>query len=179
MRRAALVLVVAALLAAPADARIRLGDGIGGVRLGMTQAQVQRALGKPLGVERGRAAFGGETLTLHFGYAAYDVELRRVDGAMRVVRVATGLLKERTPEGIGVGSLETELTKAYPKVRCTAPEARRFRDGRIRGFGPRTCVLREGRAETQFLVRQQRRFNREEHWVSRTAEVFEVSVRAL
>ena len=56
---------------------------------------------------------------------------------------------------------------------------RRTRFGTVFGYGPRACVLREGRTETEFMVRQQERFNREDRWVSRTAEVFEISVRAL
>lgn len=179
MRVAAAAALAALVAAGAADARIRVGESIGGVRLGMTRAQVERVLGKPLGSDRERAAFGAETLTLYFGFAAYDVEFRGRDGQLRVSRVATGLRSEKTPEGISVGSSEVDLLKRYADVVCTKPQPRRTRRGTFFGFEPRTCAIRNGSVETAFATRQRRRFNSEDRWVTRTAEIYEISVRAL
>ena len=167
----------ALVLAGAADARIRVGEEIGGVRLGMTRAQVERVLGKPLGIEQVKGSFGARSLVLHFGYGAYDVELRG-RGEPRVVRIVTGLRSERTPEGIGVGSNEVELLKTL-KPSCSPPRQRLTSRGAFFGYLPRSCSLRSGRAETTFSVRQRRRFGGVDRWVSRTAEVYEISIRAL
>lgn len=179
--RTAVALGLAALALAPAaGARIQPGVGIGGVRLGMTEAQVRHVLGKPLGVESERGRFGARRLILHFGYAAYDVVLEARSGPPRVVEVATGLRKEKLPNGIGVGATEWEATRALKELACTKPvPVISQRTGRVLGFEPRRCTLRTARAETVFLVSPRERFSFDERWHPKRAVVLEVRVRAL
>jgi hypothetical protein len=183
MRRLAPALVLLAALApAPsAGARIVPGQSIGGVRLGMTEAQVRKVLGTPLGVEQRRGRFGARRLALHFGYAAYDVELEaRRSGALRVVEIATGLRSERLPNGIAVGATEFQAAKALKELRCARPvQIVSPRTGDVIGFRPRTCTLRGQGAETVFFVSPRRRFSREARWRPREAVVLEVRIRAV
>jgi hypothetical protein len=94
--------VVAALLAASAVATIVPGQGLAGVRLRMSEAQVRAALGAPLTVTRTRGALGFLVTRLH--YARVTVDLQRLGGEPVVVRVLTTSPGERTASGVRVGS---------------------------------------------------------------------------
>jgi hypothetical protein len=182
MRTLAVLASLAALALAPAAAgRIVPGTSIGGVRLGMTEAQVRDVLGKPLGVEHERGRFGASRVVLHFGYAAYDVELEaRGAAAARVVEVATGLRSERLPNGLAVGASEFQAAKALKSLACARPvPIVSQRTGDVVGFQPRRCTLRQPHAETVFLVSPRRRFGREPRWRPRETVVLEIRIRAL
>jgi hypothetical protein len=125
MRSLALVgVVVAAFAAAQASATpqttqvIRPAQAIGKIRLGMTEAQLRRAMGRPRAVIQRRASFGLRAFELQYGFADYTARLFGRPGRLRVVRVATTLVRERTRTGVGVGSLERAVVRAYPRVRC-------------------------------------------------------------
>ena len=109
---------VALVRAGPADGAIRPGVGIGPIRLGMTEQQVRRALGRPNTVQRARA---GRIYVVSLNFymrGDYRVTLRGPRGAVRVILVGTVSEDEKTPEGIGIGSSEKDLRGAYPSMRC-------------------------------------------------------------
>jgi hypothetical protein len=160
-RSVALLSVVAGLtVAASAGAAsqssqlIRHGVGVGKARLGMTEAQVRAALGRPTWVVQRRTGFGGVRRELQFGEAAYSVVFRRRAGAFRAVAVNTILSRERTPEGLGVGSLETRVRRAYgSRLRCEPLRTRLARGSTMRVLvsNTRSCALpTSGRTETVF-----------------------------
>ncbi len=119
-----LALAACVLASAPAGAApttqtlIRPAVGIGKLRLGMTEAQVRRAMGRPTFVARRRGAFGLQTVEFQYGFAEYTVRLRGRAGRLRAVRVGTTLVRERTPQGVGAGSLERRVLRTYRSVRC-------------------------------------------------------------
>lgn len=159
LARAALVLAAGAALVAAATAGgssqlVRHGVGIGKVRLGMTEAQVRAALGRPTWVVQTRAGFGGVRRELQFGEAAYSVGLRRRVGGFRAVAISTILSRERTSEGLGVGSPETRVRRAYgTRLRCEPLRTRQRQGSTTRALvsNRRSCALATpGRTETVF-----------------------------
>lgn len=101
-----------------ADSAIRLGDGIGPIRLGMTEAQVRRALGRPDNVRRARAGRIHIVSLNYYLRGEYRVTLRGPRGGVRVSLVGTISRQQRTPGGLGIGSSETRLRDTYPNLRC-------------------------------------------------------------
>lgn len=100
------------------DASIRPGLGIGGVRLGMTQAQVRAALGKPAAVvRRERRGFGSEYVEFEWNLAAWTVAFAGQPSRLRVVKVATTLRTQRA-RGVGPGSVVRAVSNAFPAARC-------------------------------------------------------------
>ena len=61
---------------------------------------------------------GTRTVDYEFGSGSYAVQVLGAPGRFPVVRVHTPLRRERTPRGIGPGSLERKLLRAYPATRC-------------------------------------------------------------
>jgi len=119
---------IALLAAQSAAATIKPQRGMSGLWLGMTKAQVQNKLGRPIGTGGGR-----------FYYARVWVGFR----LGRVAEVTTTRSTERTPSGVGVDSSEADVRRAYPAVVC-APAA---------GF--RRCRLgtgKPGSRATDFLL---------------------------
>jgi hypothetical protein len=94
------------LLAPPPP--IAAGHGMGGVRLGMTQAAVVRRLGPRVSAGGGR---------LH--YALLDATLR----GGRVVLLATTSPRLRTPQGFGVGT-RVERLQRLPHLVCNLDPGR-------------------------------------------------------
>ena len=115
---AACLLASSAAAAPTAKTVIRPALGIGKLRLGMSEAQVRRAMGRPRFVVTRRGAFGLRSVEYQYGYAEYTVRLSGRTGRMRAVRVGTTLLRERTPQGVGVGSLERSVLRTYRAIRC-------------------------------------------------------------
>lgn len=112
--------LAAAAAPAPAPERlIRPGRGIGPVELGMTLRAVKRALGQPAAVaRRDEEAVGGEYVELQWVQSRWTVGLRRVDGALRVVRVATTVPGMRTSGGTGPGSRPRQVLREFPRATC-------------------------------------------------------------
>jgi hypothetical protein len=151
---AACVLVLAGSgAAAPsADTLIRPGKSIGKAQLGMTEAQVRRALGPPLAVVRKRTGFGRSTVELQYADFNLFVELRTRRGALRVVRVTTLQRSERTVLGIGIGSRRATLLARYGKrVVCAKPEVSEPRRGRVFVHG-QSCSIAGGGSRTVFRL---------------------------
>lgn len=100
------------------DGAIRPGAGIGPIRLGMTELQVRRALGRPSTVHRARA---GRIYIVSLNYymrGEYRVTLRGPRGAVRVSLVGTISPEQRTSQGLGIGTSEARLRDAYSSLRC-------------------------------------------------------------
>lgn len=181
---ASLAVLVAVGTAGASSQLIRHGVGIGKVRLGMTEAEVRAALGPPTATVRSRTGFGGARLELQFDEAAYTVVLRKRGSGFRAVSVSTIVSQERTREGLGVGSLETRVRRAYgARLRCEALRTRPIDDrGGPRMLVPpeRNCVLATaGATQTVFRSVVKGRFP----WVRLTpddwprARVYLVTVR--
>jgi hypothetical protein len=163
--------------AAPAhDLVIRPGVGIGKVRLGMSLAQVRAAWGKPQAVTATR-----RRIELQYDFAAYVVTLSRSRGQGRVVSVATTLAKERTPEGIGVGSPETRLRRAFRgELRCD-PLDLMFMPGYpypVLAANRRECTLGDPRGPHTTFVTKMRPFTFLANDWSKKARVYEVVIHA-
>ena len=109
---AGLLVAVAATAVGPVEARpardalIRPGVGIGRIQLDMPLAKVRAVLGKPTSVaKRRRLGFGSEYVEYTWGDApAWRVGVLGRPGSQLVVVVATGLAREKTRSGVGVGS---------------------------------------------------------------------------
>lgn len=110
-----------------ARAAVIPGKGIGSVGLGMSLAQVRRALGQPtLAVRRLILPSGGRYVEYSWevdgprGIDTWTVGLRSggKGQSLRVVRVATTLRSQRTREGLGVGSRPRAIVARYPSVSC-------------------------------------------------------------
>ena len=108
MRRLAAIAsaaVLAGSAAADASATIVPQNGMSGVALGMTKAQVRARLGGPIGTGGGR-----------WYYARVWVGFR----AGRAVEIMTTRSTERTAGGLGVDSSESSLRASYPGLKCAA-----------------------------------------------------------
>jgi hypothetical protein len=111
-RLVVLAAVVGSLVAAVASASaepqrslpIRIGQGIGPINLGMTGAQVYRALGRPRTVVERRTIAGRPYVELEYGYGLWSVGFLGRKGQRRVVLVLTALPRHRTPQGLGVNT---------------------------------------------------------------------------
>jgi hypothetical protein len=116
---AAFVLAAGSASASPQrDTLVRPGVGIGKVRLGMTFAEVRRALGRPEAVlERQRLGFGAHYAEYAWGGSEWIVAVYGRDDRPRVVSVATGVQRERTRRGVGVGSTERAVRRTLG-ARC-------------------------------------------------------------
>jgi hypothetical protein len=113
---------IALLVASPAVATIRPQKGMSGLWLGMTKAQVQAKLGRPIGTGGGRYYYARVWVGFRLG---------------RVVEITTTRSSERTASGVGVDSTEAQVRRAYPSVVC----------GQAGGF--RRCRLGSGNPGTR------------------------------
>jgi hypothetical protein len=108
----ALIVVGCAMTAGSAGAGparnevIRPGVGIGRIELNMRLAAVRHLLGKPTSIaKRRRLGFGSEYVEYTWGEAPnWRVGVLGRPGNQLVVMVATGLAREKTRTGVGVGS---------------------------------------------------------------------------
>jgi hypothetical protein len=149
-RLSALALLAAAAVAAGTAAAanesnlvIRPGQAIGKFRLGMTEVALRRAVGRPRFVVHRAPTFGLRRVEYQYGLGAeYIATLVGRPGRLRVTRVSTIALRERTPRGIGPGSLERELRRAHPGVQCTPLRMKTWPNGLSFLERPnRTCTL--------------------------------------
>ena len=122
---AAIAAVAPSAAAAPArSVPIRPGVGIGPINLGMTGAQVYRALGRPRTVVERRTIGGGPYVEFEYGYGLWTVGLYGRKGERRVVLVLTALARHRTPLGIGVGTPIRQVERRMGDVRRRLCDAR-------------------------------------------------------
>ncbi len=123
MRCFAAVALAASIFAATAQATIKPARGMSGVSLGMTAAQVQSKLGRPIG----RAS-------TRWYYARVWIGFRN----RRVVEVTTTRGTERLANGLGVDSSEAQLRSAFSRLKCEP--AGGFRRCRLGSGEPGTRV---------------------------------------
>jgi hypothetical protein len=114
MRQAAIGLVLLMVLAlaatgsAQSTATVRPGDGIGPVKLGMTPAEVQAALGGPPSQQYANGWSLWETQKIDvFFYKGKALMIDTEDTALA------------TAEGIRIGSTDVDLIKAYGAPVCS------------------------------------------------------------
>jgi hypothetical protein len=181
---AAVVAAASAAAAPTSDALIRPGTSIGKVRLGMSEAAVRRSAGRPWAVVRKQLGFGRQEVELQYADGELFVVLRGPRSALRVVRVVTFQRSERTASGVGVGSREGALLRAYRgKLRCTKLQTAR-RAGTLFVVDDRTCTLSSRGARTFFRIDGRvestwdtTRWSRLEEW-AKNARIVEVGVEA-
>jgi hypothetical protein len=124
----ALAAIALALLFVPSasatEVTIVPGVGIGKLKLGMTQAQVEKVLGKDYLVDE-RASVGGAAYhELGWNFASWSVGLLQGKGTFRVVQVATTVRSQRTLNTIGAGSTFKSVVRAFPRAICGVRYAR-------------------------------------------------------
>ncbi len=104
---------IGVLLSSTASANIIVGQSIGGVKLGMTQAEVEAVTGPPGFKEppdfEGRIAW--KYPAGFDGVVGFDRELR-------VDAMWTDSKLQKTSKGIGAFSSYAKFRKAYPKLKC-------------------------------------------------------------
>lgn len=120
MRGAAQVVITAlvvllTLVPAVADATIVVQKSIAGVRIGMTQAQVEAVLGEPSEVNRPTSEIFGTYTELRYGLT-YVSLFAGSDG--EVFSVTTTSKKQRTSKDVGVGTSEKVLRQRVKGVKC-------------------------------------------------------------
>jgi hypothetical protein len=130
-RLAVLALLAGAIVLAPSasgsserSVPIRIGHGIGPINLGMTGAQVYRALGRPRTVVDRKVIRGRPYVEFEYGYGRWTVGFYGRKPNRRVVLVLTALGRHRTPEGLGVGSSDREVRRGLRGIRertCNNP----------------------------------------------------------
>jgi hypothetical protein len=116
MHRFLAAALAALCFAGAAGATIKPGRGMSRVELGMTPAQVQAKLGRPV-------TKGG----FKWFYARVTVTFRN----RRVVELMTTRSTERLANGLGVDSSEAEVRATFPRITCAQmpPFYRRCRLG--------------------------------------------------
>jgi len=101
------------------ESTIYPGVGIGGVKLGMTAAQVEKILGKDYIVSERETIGGAEYVEFGWNLSTSSVGFLKQGSRYRAVRVGTTLASQRTPSGVRPGTLWLKLVKAYPHGICT------------------------------------------------------------
>jgi hypothetical protein len=115
--------------ASAAQAVIQVQKGITGIRLGMSQAQVKAGLGRPFRTKTGHNDFGPFTQFLYRGGITITFQ-----GNASVTAVAITGQTDRTPNGVGVGSTETQVKAGVRGVKCQTLAA--VRDCHVGAFRP-------------------------------------------
>lgn len=135
------VLFLALALVPVAGAAIVVNKGIGGVTIGLTEAQVRGKLGDPASVKRGSNDFGPYT-TLRYKTPAIRVTFQGNVGATAIETTSPG---QRTASGVGVGSAEAQVRAKVAGVRCETESG--FRHCYVGAFLP-------GRRVTDFWIKR-------------------------
>ena len=152
MRRMCLALSVSVLVsvAVPSvsEATIVVQRGMKGVRLGMTADDVRRVLGRPDKVGYPRHPILGSFKLYRYGATTISIHRSR---SGTVFNLTTTSRRERTANGIGVGSSERAVDHGVRGSRCRTE------------FGYRHCYVgsyRPGRRVTDFAISRTGRVKR-------------------
>ena len=118
MRRllAPLALSVALLAPATASAEIVPQEGMKGLKLDMTVDEVRGVLGSPDRFRVVRSEIAGRLREWRYGLTRVTFNSTAADAT--VLSLDTRSRKERTAEGVGVGSRKATVKRRVPKVRC-------------------------------------------------------------
>jgi hypothetical protein len=127
-------LAVALALPAGTGAVIVPQQGMLGVKIGMTRAQIQARLGPPDAVRRPTSEIFGRYTEYRYG----EVRIGLFNSNGRAFSFQTRGRSARTVKGVGVGSSEAYVRSAMPGIRCRTE------------FGVRSCLL--GRLEVGRIV---------------------------
>jgi hypothetical protein len=114
---AALAGATAALVAAaPVSARIVPQESIGGIHIGMDVSQVRKARGTPDAVIFTRQPIVGKTRIYKYAltYATFECTCP----SARVFSIRTRSRRERTADGVGVGTSRAVVARRVRGVRC-------------------------------------------------------------
>jgi hypothetical protein len=104
-----------AMVAAPvAQATIVIGQGVAGVKIGDTEAQVVKTIGPP-GFREHFEDHGGETV---WKYPKGFSGVIGFDHKGHLTGMWTSSTQQRTNKGIGISSSPAQVEKAYPKAKC-------------------------------------------------------------
>ena len=136
----AVALAVVAVLALPASAGATIvpQQGMAGVRLHMTKAQVRAKLGAPKKTLQGKNDFGP------YSTWVYPRVTINFQGRKKVTSMQTLSPLERTASGVGVGSTEARVKAKVPAAKCSTT------------VGSRQCVVgafKPGRTVTVFSIK--------------------------
>lgn len=112
---AAAVLVGLLSSSVPSGARVAVGEGIAGVRLGDSQQIVRRRLGRPRRIAPPAWDYGAP-LRGQVGFGA--------DG--RVNDISTTSRTQRTTRGVSPGASPATFRRRYPEAKCYAHRSRRW-----------------------------------------------------
>lgn len=104
------------LLAAPAGAVIVPQQGIGGVKLRMTRAQVVAAKGKPDVEKVTHNEILGRTRMMRYGRTR--IGFNGDSASATVVGIFTTARGQRTRSGVGVGSTQAEVEAGVAGIAC-------------------------------------------------------------
>jgi len=100
--------------ASATESTIYPGVGIGKVTLGMTRANVEKALGKDY-IVNGRA---GPYVELAWNFSSWTVDLLQIGRRYQTVEVSTTLRTQKTASRIGPGTLWLRLVRKSPGGVC-------------------------------------------------------------
>jgi hypothetical protein len=111
----AVLLIAGVMVAAPsAEAMIVIGQGVDGVKIGDTEAQVEKTIGPP-GFKEHSDEHGGITI---WKYPKSFSGVISFDHTGHLASMWTSSTQQRTSKGIGINSSPAEVLKAYPKTKC-------------------------------------------------------------
>jgi hypothetical protein len=135
--------------------RIVPGQSIGKIALGMSFLQVKKVLGAPEAViKRERGPFGRQRVEYSWSFTQWRITFRFDHKGSRAVAIRSSIRTEKTLEGIGVGTLQERVERAY-RVRC--PDALVGAKPPPLGGGVyvgRGCLLERNGRRTTFLVHE-------------------------
>ena len=104
-----------------AEAQIELKTGIAGVNVGMSSDQVTSQVGKPKKTVKNK-----QTGNIKWLYGKKGKKLNVTMSGNTVFAVSTANPKQRTSEGVGVGSTKKQVLKLVPGAYCNKIEKGRF-----------------------------------------------------
>jgi hypothetical protein len=92
-------------------------SSIGGIKLGMSEQQVQRILGKPVKRQRLKTIYCGDTIvSIYYTYKNMKIELYEEAGTTKVDRIEVISRFHLTDKGIRVGDSMVKARTAYPNL---------------------------------------------------------------
>lgn len=109
---ALMIALAAPAFGSSANRVIVVGQGIGGVTIGETEAHVKRILGRPTAIRQTIWQYGSQPITIRLSFGAKKGPWKGLDF------IQTTSSAYKTSNGISVASSLAELKKAYPKAHC-------------------------------------------------------------
>ena len=139
----AVLLILAVLLAAPAAAQATIvpQQGMKGVRIGMTVAQVEDRLGEPSRSRIERNEIIGRVRELDYGLTSMSFDGTKASS--KLLTIGTTSRTERLANGIGIGSTRAAVDSKVARTRCAVE------------FGLDHCYIGSftpGRIVTDFII---------------------------